>query len=79
MVKFNDPNSGRERRKQFNFEKEYPGENATPIERMEIEFTFGENSSATATAVNFPLRLAYASTAHKIQVIHTFMLVEIYE
>ena len=67
MVKFNDPNSGKERRQKFETEKNYPGENATPIEMIEFEFTFGEQSSATATATNFPLRLAYASTAHKIQ------------
>ena len=67
LVKFDDPSSGRERRKQINFEKEYPGENATAIDLMEFDFTIGDKSTATATAINFCLRLAYASTAHKIQ------------
>ena len=68
MVKFDDPESGKERRKEMNFENEYPGENATPIEVMEFEFTYGDRSTASATAVNYPIKLAYSTTAHKIQV-----------
>ena len=68
IVKFDDPDSGKERRKEINFEKEYPGESATPIEIMQFEFTYGDRSSASATVANYPLRLAYCSTAHKIQV-----------
>ena len=69
LVKFDDPVSGKERRKEINFDKEYPGESATPIEIKEFEFTFGKNrSTASATAVNFPLKLVYSFTAHKIQV-----------
>ena len=68
MVKFDDPESGKERRKEMNFENEYLGENATPIEVMEFEFTYGDRSTASATAVNYPIKLAYSTTAHKIQV-----------
>ena len=66
MIKFDDPNSGKERRQQYKFINEYQ-EEATPIELLEIEFRVGKESTATALAVNFPLRLAYASTAHRIQ------------
>ena len=56
------------RRKSFDYESKYPG--ATPIEKMEVTFSlskdFGEASSC-ANAINFPLCLCYASTAHKIQ------------
>ena len=73
MVKFDDPTFGKERRDQYDLEAEYPGENATPIELLEHEFSLGENSTATATAINFPMRLAYASSAHKIQVGKVFL------
>ena len=75
LIKFDDPRSGQERRKELNFEKEYPGENLTPIEKMEIEFTYGEKGSSTATAVNWPLKLAYSGTAHKVQVYSSCLLI----
>ena len=68
MVKFDEQESGRERRKTFNFEEEYPG--ITPIELKETHFSLSKkktNASSTATALQFPLKLAYAATAHKVQ------------
>ena len=44
LVKFDDPSSGQERRRQLNLEEEYPGEDATAIEKMELEFTYGEKA-----------------------------------
>ena len=46
----------------------YPGQNATPIEKIEINFSQSKKKDgAQGTAVNFPLKLCYATTAHKIQ------------
>ena len=70
MVKFDDPSSGKERREQSHFEKQYPGEFATPIEMREDEFSIKKNGTAKATAINFPLRLSYATTSHRIQVLY---------
>ena len=70
LVIFDENESGRERRKAFNFEAEYPGRNVTPIALKETNFSLSKNknnASSTATAVQFPLKLAYAATAHKIQ------------
>ena len=71
MVKFDDNEDGVRRRKNFDsLVSKYPGENATPIEKMEYGFSQSKKqdvASARATAVNFPLKLCYATTAHKIQ------------
>ena len=77
LIKFDDPRSGQERRKELNFENEYPGEDLTPIEKMEIEFTYGEKGSSTATAVNWPLKLAYSGTSHKVQVYSSLLLISL--
>ena len=70
LVRFDENESGRERRKNFSFEKDYPGRNVTPIEIKETNFSLSKNktnASSTATALQFPLKLAYAATAHKVQ------------
>ena len=70
LVKFDERESGRERRKSFNFDNKYPGQNVTPIEMKETSFSLSKhktNASSTATALQFPLKLAFAATAHKIQ------------
>ena len=41
--------------------------NATAIALVAFDFSLHKNSTSTATAINFPLRLAWATTAHKIQ------------
>ena len=68
MVKFDDIDDGKNRRKNFSFEDKYPG--ATPIELMEVTFSLSKDkggASSCGTAVNFPLRLCYSTTAHKKQ------------
>ena len=70
LVKFDEKESGRERRKSFDFDRKYPGKDVTPIEIKETSFSLSKNktnASSTATALQFPLKLAYAATAHKIQ------------
>ena len=68
MVKFDDVEDGKNRRKNFSFEEKYPG--ATPIEEMEVTFSLSKDkggASSCGTAVNFPLRLCFITTAHKLQ------------
>lgn len=59
--------SGKDRRKSLNFDRQYPGINATAIDLLEFDFKLREGSASTATAINSPLTLAWATTAHKIQ------------
>ena len=70
LVKFDEIESGKQRRKRFEYSNTYPGLNVTPIELKETNFSLSKQTTAassTATAIQFPLRLAYAATAHKIQ------------
>ena len=70
LVKFDDIQSGRQRRKNFHYDSLYPDMNVTPIELKETNFPLSKkktSASSTATAIQFPIRLAYAATAHKIQ------------
>ena len=53
-----------------NLQKQFPDKNVLPIEMIEFQYSLSKKSNtgiATATAVQFPLRLAFASTAHKVQ------------
>ena len=51
-------------------QKKYPGRNATPIEKIEFHYTLSKKSASgvkNAIAIQFPLRLAFAATSHKVQ------------
>ena len=42
----------------------------TPIERLEFSYSLnrkGKGTNASATAIQFPLKLAFAATSHKVQ------------
>ena len=69
MVTFDDKEDGKRRRTNCDrVVAKYPGLNATPIERMEVNFSQSKKQDgAQGTAVNFPLKLCDATTAHKIQ------------
>ena len=65
-----DPTWIEQRRNNFAYETRYPGMRATPIELKETRFSLSKkqtSASSTATATQFPLKLAYAATAHKIR------------
>ena len=67
FVKFDNESAGEQYRKQHNFDRKFPGLNATAIKKVEFEFQLKKGSASTAIATNFPLTLAWASTCHKIQ------------
>ena len=70
-VKFENEDCGRQSRKRnADVQKRYPNDNVVAIEKLEFIYSISKNAklgSATATAYQFPLRLAFASTAHKVQ------------
>ena len=70
-VDFFNEDCGKKKRKGFvHLQKKFPGKNVLPIEKIEFQYSLSKKSNtgiATATAVQFPLKLAFASTAHKVQ------------
>ena len=76
VVKFDDESCGRsarEKAKRYNtLSEKYLEQNGTPISRFEHEFNLASRKGWTfatkAKLKQFPLRLAYAQTGHKMQV-----------
>ena len=70
-VHFNDEDCGRERRRNMvAIQQKFPGKFVTPIELMEFQYSLSKksnNANSTASSVQFPLKLAFAATAHKVQ------------
>ena len=70
-VHFFDEDCGKETRKNFTeLQTKYPGKNVLPISYLEYQYSTSKKSTGgnnNATAIQFPLRLAFASTAHKVQ------------
>ena len=66
-VLFHDDDCGKEKRKNFvALQQKYPGKNVTPIEMMEFQYSISKKgNNRNATAIQFPLKLAFAATAHK--------------
>merc|ERR1712002_770514 len=72
LVQFNDEKVGREKRKNNStfLQQKYPGIPVTPISGIEFRFNLSKNPTSQndlMTAVQFPLKLAFACTAHKMQ------------
>jgi exonuclease III len=70
-VHFFNEDCGRDTRKNFaDLQTKFPGKNVLPIDRIEVQYSLskkGTGGNSNATAIQFPLRLAFASTAHKVQ------------
>ncbi len=74
IVKFDDESCGEQQRLKYpGLAQKYKDSNGTPIFRQELEYFIqsqrGKSHSAKAKVIQFPLRVSYASTAHKMQVI----------
>ena len=70
IVQFINPEAGKETRKGYkDLERKY-GKPVVPIQRFEKIFSLDRQgtSAATATAYQFPIKLASAVTAHKSKV-----------
>ena len=75
IVKFDVDRAGFEQRKQYpHFAEKYKDENGTPIFRQKLQYCISNSKSwkqshaAKATVYQFPLKIAFAVTGHKIQV-----------
>ena len=71
LVEFEKEKSGKElRKKRPDIERKFPGRNITVIKKVEQEYSLSGKSkgSATARAIQYPLKLVFATTAHKVQV-----------
>ena len=72
MVEFDDPSDGKKHRESLSddIKRRYPGKIVTQIERREEHFSLSRDrdySSSGGVAVNFPLKLCFAATGHKVQ------------
>ena len=73
IVQFDDPSCGQMQRERYPVLKnKYKEKNGTPIRKVDHEFNLssqrGWSHASRAKLEQFPLRLAYAQTAHKMQV-----------
>ena len=70
LVKFDNTEIGMEQRRKFRFLPSLAKQpDLTPIERYSLGYTLGDitkNHGASATLLQFPLKLAWASTSHKV-------------
>ena len=72
LIHFNNEKVGKERRKTNSsyLQHRYPGIPVTPIARIESRFNLSKNPTSQndfMTATQFPIKLAFACTAHKMQ------------
>ena len=64
MIKFDNEKSGKNRRQEIHV-SDFPG--ATAIAILEQGFHQGKDNSTPATAINWPIKLSWGITMHKIQ------------
>ena len=71
IVEFDNDISGKEKRKNCTqLQRQYSPLTVTPIEKIEFQYSLSKKpskASSNASAIQFPLKLAFAATAHKIQ------------
>ena len=68
IIEFDNPEVGLQHRKEhFNDCSRFIEQNGTPIYRSCLEHTMKKNGGAKGKTIQFPLRLAWSSTAHKLQ------------
>ena len=73
LVKFDQEDCGIQQRKNFKkLSEKYSNQNGTPIFKQTLEYykqrKSGKSHSIRAKVIQFPLALAYGSTAHRMQV-----------
>ena len=69
-VEFADEKAGKTlRMRNPHLKTKFPGSLATPISKMEFDYRVSKKSetSSTGTVEQFPLKLAFAATSHKVQ------------
>ena len=71
LIQFDNPNIGIEQRRKFRHLSSISRHpDLTPIDKSQFSYTLGDvrkNHAARATLIQFPLRLSWASTAHKVR------------
>ena len=74
LITFDNKKVGRLQRQKFKFlNSKCNLTDATPIERVSFSYTLGDtskNHAARATVLQFPLRLSWALTSHKVSTNH---------
>ena len=77
LVEFDDPKVGIKARRLSQYRNDHP--NSVPITRHEATFNIGVRKCINATRRQFPLRLSWASTIHKVQGLTTDSIVVSFE
>ena len=73
LVEFDNPKVGVKAKRLSHYRENHP--NAVPVNRHEIAFGIGRRKCINATRRQFPLKLCWASTIHKVQGLTTDSIV----